>query len=69
MTDSLANLRTKQSLLNALKDASSHKLTHEEISEQRVSFIASVVAKSEDSDACTRTKIREVLARQAGEEV
>jgi hypothetical protein len=57
------NLKTKESLLKALNDASHRSVTREELHAQRVSFImGSVKAES----GITREQVQQVLAKQEG---
>ncbi|MFN0315714.1 MAG: hypothetical protein ACKVQA_11840 [Burkholderiales bacterium] len=64
MSESFTKLKTDQGLLDALKEASSRKLSHDELEEQRVSFIASAVHRDV---TVTHERIRQILAQQAGE--
>jgi hypothetical protein len=59
----MTELKTKDSTLEALKQAAGRKLTREEIRKQRVSFImGSLDAKS----PITREKVERLLAEQQG---
>lgn len=60
--DTLTDLKTKSSLLSALGNASTKKISAEEIREQRVSFIYGSI-----KTGVTRSRIQEVLAEQQGE--
>jgi len=59
----MTELKTSESLLDALRKASSRKITSEELHAQRVSFImGSVKAES----GITREQVQQVLAKQEG---
>jgi len=59
----MTNLKTKESTLNALQQASRRPLTAEELQKQRVSFIMGSLKKE---SPVTRAKVQEVLAEQEG---
>ena len=59
----MADLRTNEALLRALKIASATPTTPEALHRQRVSFIMGIV--KEDS-GITRARVEEVLAEQEG---
>lgn len=56
-------LKTKESTLEALKNASRRSLTHDEVEKQRISFIMGSLNKE---SSVTRAKVKEVLAEQDG---
>ena len=59
----MTDLKTSQSLLDALREASSRPVSPEELHAQRVSFImGSVKADS----GITREQVQQVLAKQEG---
>jgi len=60
----MTELKTQESLLSALRRASSHTPTAEEMKRQRVSFIMGALKAGSD---VTRDRIEEVLAEQEGE--
>jgi hypothetical protein len=62
----MVELKTRESLLSALKRAATRPLTAEEVEKQRVSFI---VGSLKESSGVTRARIREVLAQQEGKNV
>ena len=59
----MADLKTNEGLLRALKEASSRKPTADELHRQRVSFIMSIV---KDTSGITRARVEHVLAEQEG---
>jgi hypothetical protein len=59
----MTNLRTKESTLRALENASRRTPTQDEIRKQRISFIMGSLNK--DSQM-TKAKIQEMLAEQEG---
>jgi hypothetical protein len=59
----MADLKTNEGLLRALKEASSRKPTAEELHRQRVSFIMGIV---KDTSGITRAQVERVLAEQEG---
>jgi hypothetical protein len=59
----MSDLRTDESLLAALRKATSRTPSHDQIERQRISFIMG--ALSDDSDM-TREQIQDVLERQEG---
>jgi hypothetical protein len=61
--DQMDELKTDQSLLTALRRASSQRMTPEEARQQRVSFVMGTV--KEDSGV-TRAKVEEILSQQEG---
>jgi hypothetical protein len=60
----MISLKTKESTLRALAQASRRELTAEELQEQRVSYIMGSL-KSRD---VTREKVEQILAKQEGRE-
>jgi hypothetical protein len=60
----MTSLKTKESTLRALAQASRRELTAEELQEQRVSYIMGSL-KSRD---VTREKVEQILAKQEGRE-
>ena len=62
----MVELKTRESLLSALKWATAHPPTPEELGKQRESFI---MGSLKESSGVTRSRIREVLARQEGKKV
>jgi hypothetical protein len=59
----MTDLKTSQTLLDALKEATGRPVSSEELHAQRVSFImGSVKAKS----GITREQVQQVLAKQEG---
>jgi hypothetical protein len=59
----MTELRTRESLLSALKLAASRRPTAEELQKQRISFIMGSI---NDKSTVTRARISEVLAAQEG---
>lgn len=59
-----AQLKTDQALLDRLKVAANHKMTREEVSRQRLSF---VYGNMPSDSAMTRPQVSEALARLEGE--
>lgn len=59
----MTELRTNSKLLSALKRASTHVHTAEELRKQRVSFILGTIS---DSNNATRERVEEVLAAHEG---
>jgi hypothetical protein len=59
----MTELKTNESLLAALRRASTRTPTAEEVEKQRISFIMGSVKKS---SGVTRARIQEVLAQQEG---
>lgn len=59
----MVEVKTEESLLNALKRATEKTPSAEEIHNQRVSFIMGTVKEHSD---VTRDKVEEILARQEG---
>lgn len=57
------DIKTNESLLAALRQASSHTPTADELKEQRVSFIMGTL---KEESGVTRAKIEAVLAEQEG---
>ncbi len=60
----MTELKTDESLLQALHVASSRAITPEEMKTQRVSFI---MGSLKASSSVTRAKVQEVLANQEGQ--
>ncbi len=58
-----ADLKTKPSLLEALRKASTQNLSAEEIRQQSISFIMGTV---KDTSTITHARIRNVLEKQEG---
>jgi hypothetical protein len=59
----MIQIKTQETLLSALRKASAHPVTPEELHAQRVSFImGSVKAES----GITREQVQQVLAKQEG---
>jgi hypothetical protein len=56
-------LKTKESLLSALRAATTRALTAEELAKQRVSFI---IGTLKEGSGVTRSKVQEVLENQEG---
>jgi hypothetical protein len=59
----MSELKTDESLLQAVRLAAKRKLTREESHRQRVSYIIGVLGRK---SGITREKIEQVLARQEG---
>ena len=59
----MADLRTNDALLRALKASSARPLTAAELERQRVSYILGIL---KDDSGITRARIEEVLAKQEG---
>lgn len=59
----MADLRTKPALLEALQRAATKSLTHEEVREQRVSF---VMASLKEGSGVTRAQVNRELANRDG---
>lgn len=59
----MPELKTEQALLDALRQASSHSPTAEELQQQRVSFI---MGSLKSSSSVTRDRVQKVLAEQEG---
>jgi molecular chaperone DnaK (HSP70) len=59
----MTGLKTKKSLLKALKQAAEAKLTSEEIRKQRVSFI---MGSLDDESTITRQQVERILAEREG---
>ena len=59
----MTGLKTKDSLLRALREASSQPASAEELHKQRVSFIMGSLKKSSN---VTRERVESVLAEQEG---
>lgn len=60
--NNLAQLKTKPSLIKALKSSTAKDLTSKEIKEQRVSYIVGM----KGSESITRSQVQRVLAHQEG---
>jgi len=63
MGDNIVDLKTSEALLDALKRASTVKLSTSDMLEQRVSFVYSLM--DADSDV-TREHIKQVIVEQEG---
>lgn len=61
MNDSLLSIKTSEQLMNAVRAASSRKMTTAELLEQRVSF---VYGSMDAASAMTRERVRELLLEQ-----
>jgi hypothetical protein len=59
----MTELKTKDSLLKALRRASSRALTAEEIEKQRLSFVMGTLKPEND---ISREKVKEILQEQIG---
>lgn len=59
----MTELKTSQSLLDALRKASSQKVSSDELHAQRVSFIMGTV---KGASGITRQQVQQVLAKQEG---
>jgi hypothetical protein len=59
----MTNLRTSETLISALKRASSKELTSDEINRQRISFI---YGSLKPDSGITKDRIREVLDQNTG---
>ncbi len=59
----MTNLKTREKLLNALKDASKREITPEQLHNQRISFI---MGSLDEDSRVTRAQVQQVLARQEG---
>lgn len=59
----MKDLKTKESLLSALRHASTHKPTVDELKRQRVSFI---MGSLKADSSVTRARVEQVLAMQEG---
>lgn len=59
----MAELKTKESLLTALKQASERPLSADELRKQRVSFI---MGSLKESSTVTRSQVEAELARMEG---
>jgi hypothetical protein len=59
----MTDLKTSDSLLDALKRAAAYKPTAEELERQRVSFI---LGSLREESTVTRERVQEVLAQQEG---
>ena len=64
LEEGMADLRTNEALLRALRKASEIRPTAEELHRQRVSFIMGIV---KDDSGITRARVEQVLANQEGE--
>jgi hypothetical protein len=62
----VTELKTKESLLSALRQAAAQTPTPEELHRQRVSFIMGALKHTSD---VTRARVEEVLAQQEGRKV
>lgn len=61
----MPELKTDQRLLDALEQAASRELSHEEIERQRVSFVMGML---DQNNTMTREEVRDVLNRHMGEQ-
>jgi hypothetical protein len=59
----MTDLKTNESLLSALRAATTRTPTAEELNKQRVSFI---IGTLKESSGVTRSKVQEVLDKQEG---
>ncbi len=59
----MTELKTQESLLNALRNALRHQPTHEELRKQRISFIMGCIGNSSN---VTRSRVQEILDKQEG---
>jgi hypothetical protein len=59
----MPDLKTDESLLDALKRASTHSQTADEVERQRVSFI---MGSLKTSSGVTRAQVQEILAQHEG---
>jgi hypothetical protein len=59
----MTELKTKESLLSALRAATTRAPTADEINRQRVSFI---IGTLKETSGVTRSKVQEVLDKQEG---
>lgn len=62
----MSDVRTRASLLEALRQAAERPMTAEEIARQRVSFVMGSLG---DGSTLTRARVQEILAQQDGIEV
>lgn len=60
------DLTTSPGLILAMKQAAQHKMTANEIREQKASFVFGTLGKNNDM---TLEEVKEMIARRAGEEV
>ena len=63
MSERIPEIKPDNALLKALKSAASGKLTHEELFEQRVSF---VYGSLKLSSSLTKGRVREIIKEQEG---
>ena len=61
----MTQLKTKPSLIDALKSAAQKPISADEMQQQRVSFIMGTL---KDSSTVTREQVRKVLSQQDGGE-
>lgn len=59
----MTELKTNESLLNKLKNATTRQPTAEELERQRLSFVMSSLGKK---STATRAQVEEMLAKQEG---
>jgi hypothetical protein len=62
-SQAVTELKTPQSLLDALRKAAEQSQSEDDVKQQRVSFIMGSLSESSD---VTHARVREVLARQEG---
>lgn len=61
---SVLSLKTDEKLLNAVRLASQHRLSADQLLEQRVSFVYGSMGKQEN--AMTKEQVRQVILEQQG---
>lgn len=59
----MLELKTRDSLLQALRQAAQHPLTADEVRQQRVSFIMSTL---KEGSSVTRARVEQILDAQEG---
>ena len=62
----MTDLKTRESLLEALRNASQHAITEDELRKQRVSFIMGSIS---EGSGMTRARVEELLDKQEGRKV
>lgn len=62
----MSDVKTRASLLEALRQAAERPMTADEIARQRVSFVMGALG---DKSNLTRARVQEILAQQDGVEV
>lgn len=67
MFNSLESLKSRDDLLAMIKQASTHRLTREDILEQKVSFVYGSIDVAKN--ALTREHVRELIMSHEGETV